>query len=165
MRLALDSVTNVPYLKDSNVSHYADVKVKSENGNEFSFNKLHFVALMMWSPNNLNSDFLERLNTDQDVMISTNFSCQELEMICDFILKGILPCPIDEIFSGEMSRDKVEIFNTFGLDIASILANSQNIEEMEIVQETETNELKQRPPLSDSEFVDEKIQGDPKRNF
>ena len=159
MRLALDSVTEVPYLKDPNISQFADVKVKSENGTEFRFNKLHLVALMMWSPNNLNPDIHECLNTNQDFTISTNFSCQEIKMICDFVMEGILPCPIDEIFSGEMSRNEVDIFNTFGLDLASILANSQNIEEMEeIIQENETNELKDSHWQNDSENVDDKIE-------
>ena len=52
MRLALASGDSVPYLNVSNAQEYADVIVKSEDGMDFRFNKLFFVALMTMGTEN-----------------------------------------------------------------------------------------------------------------
>ena len=140
MRLTLASGDSVPYLDDSHAQEYADVIVKSEDGIDFRFNKLFFVALMtmgaenksLWSTNKLNPDLLDHWTIDQEIVISTNYTYQDLKIICDFIMQGILPCPIEDIFSGKMAGNLMEIFHSFGLDLTSILADNNKEKDVEV---------------------------------
>ena len=77
----------LPYLNQEIMDAFSYVRIKSEDGHEILINNLILIA---WS--DFSKDLLEDLK-NEDIVISTNFTFEELKFFNDFIMKGFFRRP------------------------------------------------------------------------
>ena len=108
----------LPYLEDSVLGQFSNVIIKSEDGTEFYLNELLFVS---WSKCGI--EMIKDSYVNDKIIISSEYCKSELNMFCDFITKGILPCSIIDILNGKISPQLLNVFQSFGVDLVSKLSH------------------------------------------
>ena len=69
--------------------------------------------------NVLRSEYIE--DSNQEIIISSNMSKSELEIILDFVMKGNLPCSELDILNDQVPGEISSLFASFGIDICDIV--------------------------------------------
>ena len=145
MRLHVDTSSGpVPYLSRSIIEEYADLIVKAIDGHEVHLNKLLLISWSNGMKNVLSSEYFE--DCSQEVIISSNLSKTDLEIIFEFVMKGNLPCSELEILNDQVPEEISSLFASFGIDICDIV-KSFLIKSEEVNQ----NEISPKPLLHDLE--------------
>ena len=125
---------DIPYLNKAVIEEYADITIRSNDGEKYLVNKL---LLMSWSQikgHQLKEVLLSHFQSNEDIIISSDFYSQDIRLFCDFVMEGLLPCSADEIIAGNISREALQIFNSFGISLENIVGFtpiSVNIESTE----------------------------------
>ena len=131
MSVYLSSHLQLPYLDKTVVEEFAQIVVKSKDGQEILINHLF---LLGWS--SLPKDLLQDAFThNQDnLIISTNCSHDSIEKLRDFIMKGVLPCSEIDIINDKLPKEINSAFQSFGIHL-KVVINSFFIKK-----ENETNQ-------------------------
>ena len=119
MRLHLEPSSEVPYLNRSIVDEFSELTIRSEDGQEVKVNHLLLISWSNFSKALLHKSLLQ----NEDFIISSNFSLQDLQMFRDFVMQGTLPCSETDIMSGMMPISFDHVFQTFGINLQFIVAN------------------------------------------
>ena len=120
MSVYLSSHLELPYLDTTVVEEFAQIVVKSKDGQEILINHLF---LLGWS--SLPKDLLQDAFThNQDnLIISTNCSHDSIEKLRDFIMKGVLPCSEIDIINDKLPKEINSAFQSFGIHL-KVVVNS-----------------------------------------
>ena len=117
MKLQLSQNIQIPYLDYEIVQEYSNLIIQSNDGQKVLFN--HYM-LVSWSKI-LKVILKDVIDMDHNFVISCNLSHCELNILHDFIMKGILPTSEWNITNGKLSSEIETIFQTFGIDLKTIL--------------------------------------------
>ena len=110
--------SEVPYLKKSIVDEFADLIIKSVDGDEININHLLLISWSKFCQNLLRHDMLQNQGK---IVISSNFSNSDLKIFRNFVMFGYLPCQEVDIIDGNMSPDIDNMFKSFGINLKFIL--------------------------------------------
>ena len=110
--------TDVPYLQESIIEEFADLIIKSNDGNKVHINSLLLVSWNKVLKEPLKEAFMQNIDS---VVISSNFCHSELIILRDFIMHNILPCSESDIISDKLSRDINNVFLSVGINLKVIL--------------------------------------------
>jgi hypothetical protein len=117
-KISLKSNSVFDYLSNTVLSEYSVIKVKSENGRTiFMFNHLVMASLSEM----LFNIFYEEFDTIDEIVISTDISEQELTLVHNFVMEGILPQKIDDILADKLDIKLENLFKKFGIDLSAII--------------------------------------------
>ena len=110
--------SEVPYLNKSIVDEFAELIIKSVDGDEININHLLLISLSNFCQNLLKDDMLQNQG---EIVISSNFGYSDLKIFRDFVMSGYLPCQEVDIIDGNMSPDIDNMFQSFGINLKFIL--------------------------------------------
>ena len=128
MRICLDSLSEIPYLEDSVLNEHANIKIFSEDNEEFQISQLMLFSWIRLGKVKKSTEddttvvkaIKDHFDKYQDVIISSNFNQADLKTICDFVMKGILSrSEFDS--NGEISNYAANLFHSFGIDLKYIM--------------------------------------------
>ena len=133
------------YLDDDIAEKFAEIVVKSKDGQEIRMNHLLLVSL-----SNLFKIMLEESKCQaNEVILYTDFSLENLKILQNFLIRGILPCSKERNISSEISH----LFNTFGIEWnLNAVFKTPTI----FVKKEPANAIKTDIPMSDDEDEEEK---------
>ena len=117
------SATELPYLNDEEIEQHDQIIIKSGDNHQISLNRLVYLSFTHFR------GFGKALLRDafmrcSDMVISTDFSGSELQMLHNFVMKGFLPCSEADILDGVVDADSLNIFHSFGIDLRQLLSQS-----------------------------------------
>ena len=148
MRLHVDTSSGpVPYLSSSIIEEFADLIVKAIDGHEIHLNKLLLISWSNGMKNILSRACFE--DSSQEIIISSNLSKSDLEILFDFVMKGNLPCSELEILNDQVPEEITTLFASFGIDICDIVKSF--LIKSEEVNQNESNPNTNLPILDDLE--------------
>ena len=133
------------YLNDDITDKFAEIVVKSIDGQEIRMNHLLLVSLSNLFKIMLNESKCQA----NEIILYTDFSFENLKILQNFLSKGTLPCSKEQNISSEISH----LFYTFGIEWNSFNAVFKT-PTIFVKNETVTNAIKTDIPMT-SEDEDE----------
>ena len=112
--------STLPYLQDELISEFSNIVIKSDDGTEFQLNELLFLSWSKCASDMIKDSFA----LDNGIVISSEYSPQELKIFCDFIMRGTLPCSMMDIVNKTLNEDLDDLFLNFGVNLYSIVTGS-----------------------------------------
>ena len=112
--------STLPYLQDELISEFSNIVIKSEDGTKFQLNELLFLSWSKCASDMIKDSFA----LDNEIVISSEYSPQELKIFCDFIMRGTLPCSMMDIVNKILNEDLDNLFLNFGVNLYSIVTGS-----------------------------------------
>lgn len=118
-KVALKSHIELPYLQQEVIEDFANLIIKSQDGLVIEVNPWLLVSCSDLMKIVLH-DFLVG-QVEQEAVISTNLSYTDLKNFQEFIMKGVLPCPKEDILSDRMDPHMDAVFASFGVDLKYLM--------------------------------------------
>ena len=112
--------STLPYLQDQLIREFSNIVIKSEDGTEFRLNELLFASWSKCASDMIKDSFA----LDNDIVILSEYSPQEVKIFCDFIMRGTLPCSMMDIVNKTLNEDLDNLFLNFGVNLYSIVTGS-----------------------------------------
>ena len=110
----------VPYLNQETIEEFANLRIKTESG---KFVNINLLLLVSWCkfPKDLLEDAIAH---NEELVISSNLKDQDVVLVRDFIMKGVLPFDFTDIVNGKLPHEINDIFNCFGIDLMALMRTS-----------------------------------------
>ena len=143
----------IPYLDKAVIEGFADVSIKSNDGENHLVNKLLLISWGRIEGHQFQRALLDHHENNEDIIISSDFNSQDVNLFCDFVMKGLLPCSADEIIDGMISDNILRIFKLFGIDLEHIIGStliSAKIEPIEKSVDEDLDFIENIPPSEET---------------
>ena len=114
----------ISYLSKAVIQEFADITIKSNDGENYNLNKLLLVSWSQIEGHQLKDILLDHFKNNEDIIVSCDFNSQDIKLFCDFVMEGLLPYSADEIIAGKISREALQIFKSFGVNLEQIIGST-----------------------------------------
>ena len=163
------TIQQIPWIQEHILEEYADLVIKSNDGQDIKINHLLLVSC---------SEIAKRMLRDaarlgqEDLIMSSNLSYSDLKVFQDFIMKGNLPCPQENILNDELSPEIDAIFSCFGVDLSYLMRShliKVEMKEMKPEDITDTDygfdDYDKKPPYSIKDLIIRAIDHSPAKRL